>query len=140
VDVPKRLGDITREPNGFPNRTDSSIVFSDSSPDRTFTISPVGIYFEFYSLGRKFRKTVAESIQIDDTDGLWFIYYEADGILTVSQTPWEYGVGQIFVAIGYWDTISSSWIGHGEERHGLTMDTDTHRHFHETFGTIWQYG
>ena len=138
VDVPKRIGDVTGEPTGFPNRTDSDISFNDGNI--RFTIQPTGDFFEFYSLGKKFRKTSSESIDCTDTEGLWFFYYETDGVLTCSQTPWDFFSGKVFISYGYWDATNSSWIGQGEERHGLVMDAADHEHFHNYFGSLWKSG
>lgn len=138
VDVPKRMGDVTGEPTGFPNRTDSSIAFDDGNI--RFTITPTGDFFEFYSLGKKFRKTAAESVDGDGTEGLWFFYYDSTGTLVASQTPWTFFDGHVFISYGYWDATNSSWIGQGEERHGIVMDAADHEHFHNYFGSLWKSG
>ena len=62
------------EPTGFPNLTDSTITWSDSTPDRTFTISPTSDNFSFYQKGKRYTKT-NETIQIDNLEGLHIIYY-----------------------------------------------------------------
>ena len=69
------LNIISHEPTGFPNTTDSTIDFSDSSPDRTFTITPAVSSFYYYICCNKYTVSSADSVQITDTEGLWFIYY-----------------------------------------------------------------
>jgi hypothetical protein len=122
---------ITAEPTGFLNRTSSTISFVNST--RTFTITPIGSY-DVYSKGKKYTKTVAESVVITDTEGEWYFYFE-NNVLTASQTPWSLGTGQIFIANGYWDAVNNLMIIFGEERHGLVMDWQTHNFIHTTIRT-----
>jgi len=134
------LGAVTDDPTGFPNRTDSQISFDPTGPPvRTFTIEPLApaTSFVFYVKGAEFTKTSAETVQITDTAGLWFIRYNTSGVLVASQTPFDFS-SEAFVAIIYWntDSVPNKYIL-GEERHGLSMDWRTHKYLHETRGTTY---
>ncbi|RLB87079.1 MAG: hypothetical protein DRH26_16290, partial [Deltaproteobacteria bacterium] len=62
-----------KEPNGFPNRTDSDISFVNGT--RTFTIAPAVSTFDYYIKGVKYTKSGSEDVIIPDTEGSHFIYY-----------------------------------------------------------------
>jgi hypothetical protein len=132
---------VTNEPTGFATRAESTISFSDAAPDRTFTIAPVGASFTFYVKGVKFVKTTSESIQIPDLAGNHFIYYSPTGVLSSTQVP----SASLFkenalVAIVYWNTDTSTHSYFAEERHGLTMDGETHNYLHMVFGAQYLSG
>ena len=63
---------LVKEPTGFPNRTDSSLSFTDAS--RRFEINPTGASFDVYVKGRKFTKT-SEFIILSATEGNHYIYF-----------------------------------------------------------------
>ena len=59
--------------HGFENRTDSTLTWTNSTPDRTLTIT--GTY-KYYYQGTLVQKTAAtDSVQITNTAGLWWIYF-----------------------------------------------------------------
>lgn len=119
-------GALTKEPTGFANRTDSTLSFNDGNR----TLSITGTY-DIYIYGVKTTKT-NDSIQITNTNGLWYIYYNASGVLTASQTAWDIPT-TVQVATVYWNGTTGLI---GEERHGLTMDSATHRYLHVTRGAV----
>jgi|GEM_PF-2206967 len=132
---------VTNEPTGFATRTESTTSFSDSGPDRTFTIAPVGASFEFYVRGIKFTKTSAETIQIPNLAGNHFIYYNASGVLSTTQV----GGSVLFkenalLSIVYWNTDTNTHSYFAEERHGLVMDGETHSYLHTVFGAQYLSG
>ena len=61
------LGDITSEPTGFPNRTDST--YSIDNGTRTFTIQPVGASFKYYIKGVEYEVTAPDSVVWDTDEG-----------------------------------------------------------------------
>ena len=130
----------TKEPTGFENQTDSSLTWSDSAPDRTLTIDKTGDGWNFYTQGKKFTKTAPESIQIPNTEGLHFIYYDTSGVLQ-STTIFTSAIitDYAFVAAISWDATNLKgkvW----EERHGITMDGITHEYLHNTVGLSYRSG
>lgn len=123
--------------SGFDNRTDSTISFDDGT--RTFTIAPAVASYSFISDNNKYTKTTSLSIQIDDTEGLWFFYFDSDGNLVATQTfSDDIILKYAFVALVYWDADNNTAITVAEERHGNVMDSATHLYNHNTVGT--QYG
>lgn len=72
-------GTYINEPTGFENRTDSSITFTDAT--RTFTIT--GTAFNIYISNKVYVKKTA-SIQITNTTGRHFVYYDSSSNLTES--------------------------------------------------------
>lgn len=120
---------VTREPTGFPNKTDSTISFTDGT--LTFAIAPVSSGFDFWSKGKKFTVTSSDSVVITDTEGIWFVYYTDAGVLTASQSFWSFS-DHVFVSILYWDATNNKAIMLLDERHSLTMDWATHQYLHQT--------
>lgn len=132
---------VTHEPTGFPNRTDSTLSFTDSSPDRTFTISPTGVSFDFYVKGTKFTKTAPESIQIPNLNGNHYIYYNDVGVLSTTQVISSALFQEnAIVSDVHWNPDVSLHTYFAEERHGLTMDGATHSYLHTVFGARYLTG
>jgi hypothetical protein len=90
---------------GFVDSTESTKSFNDSN--RTFSITPVGDSFSFYAFGTRFEKTSVETVQINDVNGLWYIYYNASGVLGASQSIWDLST-QVPVAIILWNNGSGT--------------------------------
>lgn len=126
------------QPNGFVNRTDSSIVWSDAGPDRTLTIDKTNGSWSFYVVGTKFTKTAAETIQITDVEGLHYIYYDNTGTLQETTTFTNALMTQdALVVIVYWDATNN--IGElMEERHGINMSGGTRLYLHHLVGAAYQ--
>lgn len=122
---------IELEPTGFASRVNSTISFNDAN--RTFSITPIEAFI-YYIRGKRHIVTETKTVQITDTEGLWFIYFEGD-TLKASQTVWEFDGPIAFVSYLYWDATNNQAIIFGEERHGLTMDWATHKYLHNTFRT-----
>lgn len=132
---------VSSEPTGFLDASQTTISFSDSSPDRTFTISPVADSFVFYANGERFTKTTAQSVQIDNLEGNHYIYFDIDGVLKSTQLFDDSLIlTKAFVSIVYWDADNSKHVYFANERHGLVMDGQSHLHFHTVFGAQYISG
>jgi hypothetical protein len=132
---------VSSEPTGYLDASQTTISFSDSTPDRTFTISPVADSFVFYSNGERFTKTTAQSVQIPDQEGNHYIYFDVDGVLKSTQVFDDSIIlTKAFTAIVYWDADNSKHVYFANERHGLIMDGQTHIHFHTVFGAQYISG
>lgn len=132
---------LTKEPTGFATRSESTTSFSDSGPDRTFTITPVGASFTFYVKGVKFVKSSAETLQIPNTSGNHFIYYSPAGDLESTQIPnADLFKDNALVAIVYFNADTGLHSYFAEERHGLVMDGETHSYLHTVFGAQYLSG
>lgn len=123
----------TKEPTGMLDRSESTISFDNAT--RTFSITPTGEKFTYFIRGERFDISTTNTVQITDTEGLWYIYYNSSGALVASQTAWDFELPQVFVAIIYWDSTNKKQIIFGEERHGLVMDWATHKRLHEVTGS-----
>ena len=130
---------VDGEPNGFPNRTDSTLAFDDGT--RTFTIAPAVTSFDVWVEGLKYTKSSAQTVVIHDTEGEWFFYFDNTGTLIASQT-FDVDVMAVnaLCAVTYWDATNNESLGLGEERHGLVMDGRTHAYLHMTRGTAVESG
>jgi hypothetical protein len=130
------------EPTGFGlggdgevDKSTTTISFSDSSPDRTFSIQPTGSDFTYYYHGVEYVST-GDTVQIPDTEGLFWIYYE-HGVLKQASSALEAEVvaNHVLVAVVYWDATNKTAIYLADERHGSRMDGHTHSLNHFTRGT-----
>lgn len=124
----------TFEPTGFTNRIDSNISFDDGT--RTFTISPVVTDYTYFIKGVQYTITTPKSLVLPDVSGLSYIYLDENESLNISNT-FTYDIISIyaFVCVIYWNAETSTAIYFGEERHGITMDSQTHIHLHMSLGT-----
>lgn len=143
TDVPTYF-EAMSEPSGFPNRTDTTIEFSDSSPLRTFTISPAVSTFEYYIKGVRYTKSSPETVQIGPVEGLHYIFYDGS-VLTSVANPTDATTDSIIrtkalVSILYWDNTNLTAIYVGDERHGIQMDGSTHSYNHFTRGLQYVSG
>lgn len=125
--------------NGVVDRSGSTMSFDNST--RTFTITPTGTSFEVWSYGNKVEVTSAKSVSISNTEGQWAFYFDAFGTLTaqfgfdstlITQKGW--------VCLAYWDATNLQCILLADERHGRTMDSQTHLYLHNTRHTVYQTG
>lgn len=132
----------TKEPTGFPNRTDSLVTFDNST--RTLTIAPVGASYEIFYQGTSITKTSPESYSWPDIEGLRLIYFDASGVLTSTQNPDTItsvfsGEGVAVAAI-YWDAVNNVTLRRIEERHSTSLSGSTHSYLHRYFGTAYESG
>lgn len=121
-----------QEPTGFLNRTSSTISFATT----TYTFTITGSH-DIYIKGVKYTKPTASIQLTTDTTGLWFVYYDSSGTLTVSTTFPGFFVP--LIASVYWNTTTDQYLL-GDERHGITMDGATHEWMHDTVGVRYESG
>jgi hypothetical protein len=132
---------LDNAPNGFPvntsgnpnPNTQSTIAFTNSSPARTFSITPTGSSFSVYVHGTEYTFTTAQTVQITNTEGLWYIYFNSSGVLTASQSIWSLENDAV-VAYIYWDATDAICIYFADERHMFSMDWRTHYYLHQSIG------
>ena len=117
----------TGEPRGFENKTSSTLSFNEST--LTFNISGS---FNIWQNGVKIAKT-SDTQVIANTTGTHYLYYNASGVFTYSMTVWDILV-DVPIAMIYWNATNSKGIL-VEERHGIIMDSVTHKYLHLTKGT-----
>lgn len=129
------ITELTQEPHGFSNRTDSTISFDNGT--RKLTLAPTGTNFSVYYQGKKLILT-SQDTTIVDTTAIYFCYLDSDGILQNSTTYFDL-FNQIPVAIVIWNSSLANGIL-CEERHGIQMDIATHNLLHLSDGAKYLTG
>jgi hypothetical protein len=126
------INELSFEPQGFVNRHDSIISFNDST--RTFTIAPSGSSYDIYIEGVKVTKTTSESIVIPSGTALNYLHFNTDtGLLDNKTTAFNFDT-DVPIAFIHWNGGINQSTFFGEERHGIRMDSMTHKWIHNTFG------
>ena len=129
---------LAQEPQGFVNRTDSIVSFNDST--RTFTIQPSGSKYDIYIEGVKVTKTVSESIVIGSGTALNYLHFDTNtGLLSNKTTRFDFDT-DVPIAYIHWNADINQSTFFGEERHGIRMDSSTHKWIHNTFGVQYIEG
>lgn len=120
---------------GWPTITGAT--FSFSYP--TFTVTDGGSAY-YYIDGVKYTLGGNKTVDITDTEGQWYIYFEGD-TLTASQSIWSFrDEDKALVAIFYWDAANNEEIFLGWEAHTFHMDGSTHARLHYAGGARWEVG
>jgi len=127
--------------NGFENRTDSTLTWTDSEPDRNLAVEPTGgTTFNYWIGGTKYS-TEGDWYRIEDTTGVHVIYYSGEALIGIANPTTENMEDVIrnycLASIVYWNKSSQSAIYVGEERHGIDMQGNTHAYLH--FGEGLKY-
>jgi len=130
-------GDITGEYTGFASRDQTTFSFNDGT--RELTLTPTGLAPDYFVQGIRSRllAPVVSSV-IPDTTGMHYFFIDEAGALTSTMTPntQDYKEGAQVAAV-FWEAGGTSQML-TDERHALTMDSDTHFYLHQTRGA--QYG
>lgn len=127
----------TGEPIGFQNKSDSVISFTNAT--RTFSISPASASFVVWQGSSRYVKTTTETVVIPNTNGLHYIYYNAAGTLSTKTTFFTLST-EAPVAYVYWNATDSVQYFFADERHGVTLDWQTHEYLHRTRGAAYASG
>ena len=126
---------LSQEPQGFVNRTDSLISFNDAT--RTFTIQPAisGGSYLIYAEGVKVVKSSIETVVIGSGTALNYIHFDTipPYALHTKTTGFNFDT-DIPIAFIHWNSDINQSTFFGEERHGIRMDSVTHKWIHNTFG------
>jgi hypothetical protein len=129
----------SQQPQGFVNRTDSRISVSGN----IFRIEPTGSSYSYYNKGIKVVKTSGDSLTIPNLTQINYIHFDTsnnqisnkitsfnfDTDIPIAYVAWNSGVGP-----------SGQMTFFAEERHGIVMDTSTHKWIHYTFGAQYVDG
>jgi hypothetical protein len=121
----------TGEPMGHSNRAESTIGFDDAT--RTFSISPAGESFRVWVKSKRFIIDETRQVQIPNTTGLYYIYFDENGILASKTTFFDFD-SEAFTSYVYWDSSISQCKYLADERHGIVLDWQTHEYLHRTRG------
>lgn len=125
----------TSEPMGFPSRSTSSISFDNTT--KTFTISPVGSEFIVWTKGIRRTYSTPQSVSIgaSPATGLYYIYFNSLGVLSVRTTYFDWD-NDAMVAYIYWNSNTATAPFVADERHGIVLDWATHEYLHRTRGAV----
>lgn len=108
-----------------------TIAWTDTSPDRTLTVSGISYYYKGTLVSN-----VSDTVQIPATTGLWFLSFDdTTGNLTASHDAWDLYT-QIPVATVHWNGTSGAAVN---ERHGL-RDISFHAMLHYSVGARYGSG
>jgi hypothetical protein len=121
------------EPMGHENRTQSTISFN--TVNRRFTIEPVSTSFNVWCKGVKYNFTTAQTVDLPNTTGIYYIYFDGDGILQyrLAYFDWENDAPTAYV---YWNATTGTAPFVADERHGIVLDWQTHEYLHRTRGAV----
>jgi hypothetical protein len=121
------------EPIGHEDKTDSVISFDEST--REFSIAPVSTSYTVWCTGKRYIKTSTETVEIPDTSGLYYIYFNSSGTLSYKTTffTWDQDTPTAYI---YWDADDNKAHFFADERHGITLDWATHEYLHRTRGAV----
>lgn len=136
ITIDNLLGDYTKEPMGFENRTDSTVSFNAGS--RQFSIAPTTSSYRIWVQGRMFIKTTTLTSTIPNTSDLYYFYFDSAGLLQYG-TSFNFGQHCPISAV-QWNASTGNYYFLGEERHGVTMDWSTHQYLNETRGMQYASG
>lgn len=119
------------EPIGHENKADSVISFDESN--RQFSIAPASTSYTVWCVGKRYVKTGTETVTIPDTSGLYYIYFNSSGSLAYKTTffTWDQDTPTAYV---YWNDVDNKAYFFADERHGVTLDWQTHEYLHRTRG------
>ena len=126
---------LSQEPQGFVNRTDSIISFNDST--RTFTIQPAvsGGSYDIYAEGIKVVKSGIQTVVIGSGTALNYLHFDTTPPYTLHTKTSGFDFDtDIPIAFIHWNSDINQSTFFGEERHGIRMDSFTHKWIHNTFG------
>lgn len=123
----------SNEPMGHENKDDSVISFNEGT--RTFSIAPASASYTVWCAGKRFVKTGTETVQIPDTSGLYYIYFNSSGVLSyrTSFFVWDTDAPTAYI---YWNEVDNKAYFFADERHGITLDWATHEYLHRTRGAV----
>jgi hypothetical protein len=129
--------DPSNEPIGHEDRTGSLIAFDNAT--RTFSIQPANGSYVVWCVGLRYEKANLESIQIPNVTGLYYISFNAQGQLQYSTDyfVWDQDCPTAYV---YWNSTTQRAEFFADERHGITMDWQTHEYLHRTRGAAYANG
>lgn len=127
----------TGEPMGHQNLLESKISFNNST--RTFTIEPVSASYVIYTRGTRRVISDIRTVTIPNTTGLYYIYFDPEGVLRYRTTYFDWP-NDCMTAYVYWNSENQTAPFVADERHGITLDWQTHEYLHRTNGAAFASG
>ena len=131
------IPELTNEPTGFPSRSESEISFNTGT--RQFNIAPSSGSFDVWCSGTKYTKSSTETVTIPATTGIYYISYSNTATLQALTTFFDLE-NVAPVSYVYWNNDDSTAYFFADERHGVTLDWQTHEYLHRTRGAAYASG
>jgi hypothetical protein len=123
---------VTGEPMGHADKSQSVITFNDAT--RTFTIAPANASFDVWVTGTKQTYTTPQSVTIANTSGEYYVYFDSNGLGV--QTDYFIWDQQAPTSLIYYNANTGTAPYFADERHGTTLDWQTHEYLHRTRGAV----
>jgi hypothetical protein len=124
--------DVTGEPMGHADKSQSVITFNDAT--RTFTIAPANASFDVWVTGTKQTYTTPQSVTLANTSGEYYVYFDSNGLGV--QTNYFIWDQQAPTSLIYYNANTGTAPYFADERHGTTLDWQTHEYLHRTRGAV----
>ena len=133
------------EPNGFPNTTDSVIQYNPST--NIFTLSSsTATPFTYFNNGHKYT-LLTTGVTLNGINNFYYIYFNSANTFTVQNTIWAFQGNTLAAYIFYNASGNTTFSSTGqasyspdgfmiEERHGTSMDWNTHERLHLNPGCV----
>lgn len=128
---------VTGEPMGHANKSDSVLSFNAGT--RTVSIAPAVTSFDVWCKGTKHTYTTAQTVVIPDTTGLHYIFFNASGVLSTRMSYFDFE-NEAPTAYVAWNSAVQQASFFADERHGVTLDWQTHEYLHRTRGAALANG
>jgi hypothetical protein len=128
---------IAGEPMGHEDSTQSTLSFNAGS--RTVTIAPTGASFTVWCKGEKYVFTTAQSVVLPNTTGIHYVYFSSTGVLSAKLNYFDFHEDAP-TAYVYWNAVTGAAPFFADERHGITLDWQTHEYLHRTRGAALANG
>ncbi len=130
----------TKQPqeNGFLNRNQTILSFDNTR--KWINVAPTSGAFTYYHNSANYTVSTTNSVYIANTEGLHYVYYDGPTLKETTLFTSEMITNFALVSACYWDTTQNTAILFVDERHGSTMDSQTHLYNHRTFGTRYGNG
>lgn len=133
------IGSITKDITGFVDRTSSLLSFDNFSREVVLAEAVAGQGWTMYHKGTMYKQIGSTAIVIDPTSGGRYIKWNPSTKF-LEETQYPNFLEDILVAYIYWDTLTSTAIVFGDERHSVYRDTSWHRAHHLEQGAAWISG
>lgn len=119
-------------PNGFPNRTDSTITYNPAT--RIISIAPAVSTFDYYLNGVKYTISGAQTPAAHaNATGLYYFYWDSTNTLQFTTAVYNI-LTDVLISYVYYDAGKTDGY-FSEERHSSYRNPVSHIEFHEEIGT-----
>jgi hypothetical protein len=124
---------------GIANPDNVQLSFSDSTPDRTLTVTP-DTSFTYFIQGVRYTKTDVETYQIPTAEGHHYIYYDGDSLASTQNLTSALWSDYAVVSAIHWDNTNLKHIRFANEKHSHFWNWKLRQYLHEAYQTRWGRG